>query len=122
MCNAVQPRPALVVRANDIPWRVFRAGGLEHQVARPRVVVPPTVGLRVHRTKLPLPQRIVDPGPEAALLLDHPDFEPELDQDDAALDDVFLHLGAERRKRLCSAGVQNPNTYSTPARLYQLRP
>src|SRR5207247_1970203 len=26
--------------------------------------------------------------------------EPELDQDDAALDDVFLHLGAERKKAL----------------------
>ena len=67
-------------------------GGLEHGVARPRVVVPPAVRFDVHRTELPLPQRIVDACREALFLLVHADFEPDLDQLDAAVDDVFLDL------------------------------
>ena len=83
-----------------MPWRVFRMGRLEHQVAGPRIVVPPSIRLRIHRAQLPLPQRIVNSCLEAALLLVHPDLEPKLDQDDATLDDVFLHLGTERKESL----------------------
>jgi len=59
--------------------------------AGPRVLVPPAARVQVRRAQLPLAQRIVDAGLEAA------------------------------GKRRCCALVQKPITISTPARLYQLR-
>ena len=65
-------------------------GRLEHRVAGARVLVPLGARRQVHGAQLPLPQRIVDARLEPALLLLVADFEPELDQDDAALDHVLL--------------------------------
>ena len=79
---------------------MLRVGRLEHHVARPRVVVPALEGLGVHRAQLPLPQRILDARLEAALLLLHPDLEPQLDQDDAAVDGEFLDLRAQFQETL----------------------
>src|SRR5215467_4264565 len=38
--NTVEPSFFLVVRADDVPRRVFRVGCFEHLVARPRILVP----------------------------------------------------------------------------------
>ena len=45
----VQPGAPLVVGAHDMPRRPGGVGGLEHVVARARIVVPAAVGLEVHR-------------------------------------------------------------------------
>src|SRR6185312_2168444 len=52
----------------------------------------------------PLPHGSLDPRLEAALLLLLADFEPELDQDDAALDGEFLDLRAQFEKALVVFG------------------
>src|SRR5690349_15421218 len=39
--DAVQPRPLLVIAPQDVPWGVLAVGRLEHQVPRPRILVPP---------------------------------------------------------------------------------
>ena len=49
------------------------------------------------------------------------DFQPNLDQHDAAIDDIFLDLRTELQEALVLMLAANPMTYSTPARLYQLR-
>ena len=49
------------------------------------------------------------------------DLEPDLDQLDAAIHDVLLELGADLEETLVLLFEQKPITYSTPARLYQLR-
>ena len=41
MRNEVEPRPPLVVRAQEIPGRKVGVGGLQHLVAGAGVVVPP---------------------------------------------------------------------------------
>src|SRR6202007_2137317 len=71
-----------------------------HHVARPGVVVPALIRLDIHRAELPLPQRIVDPRLKASLLLRLADLEPQLDQDDAPVDDVPLHSRAELEEAL----------------------
>src|SRR4029077_13898818 len=63
-----------------------------------RIVIPSPIGLDIHRAQLPLPDRIVDPGPEPSLLLVHPYLEPEFDQDDAAVHNIFFDLRAERQE------------------------
>ena len=50
-------------------------------------------------TELPLAQRIFDAGLEAPFLLLVAHFEPVLDQDDPAVDDVFLDTGQSSRNR-----------------------
>ena len=49
------------------------------------------------------------------------DLQPELDQQDAAFDDELLERGQSSRNARTAPCVQKPMTYSTPARLYQLR-
>jgi hypothetical protein len=94
---------------------------LEHHVACPGIVVPAVVRLDVHRAQLPLADRIFDARPEAPLLLLLADLQPDLDEPGAAVDDELLDDGAKFEKALCSLDEQKPMTYSTPARLYQLR-
>src|SRR6516164_6222521 len=92
--DAVQAGTPLVVRADDVPRRVLGVRRLQHHVPRAGVGIPPRVRPEVHRAQLPLAERIVDARPEAPLLLLLTDLQPELDQDDARLDDVALELGA----------------------------
>ena len=47
-----------------------------------------------------MPQGIVDPGRETLLLLVHAGFEPELDQDDAGVHDIFFDLRAKLEETL----------------------
>ena len=105
-----------------VPGRVLGVGRREHPVARARVLVPARPRFEVHRRQLPLPQRIVDAGGHAALLLRLPDLQPELDQLDAVVGRSSSRpagrcRGSPRTRRL----LQNPMTCSMPARLYQLR-
>ena len=50
-----------------------------------------------------------------------PTSSQNLMQDDARVDDVALEPGQVSRNALYWSFVQKPITYSTPARLYQLR-
>src|SRR5205823_11201576 len=90
-CNSAAP---------DMPGCMLRMGCLEHHIARAGIIVPAAVGFDIHRAQRPMPQRILDPRLKAALLFVHSDLEPKLDQDNAPLDDVFLHLRTERKKAL----------------------
>src|SRR5882672_9677080 len=74
MRDDVQPGAPLVVGADQTPGRVLGVGRIEHQIARPRVIVPAAERLGVHRAQLPLPQWILDARLEAGFLLAHPDL------------------------------------------------
>src|SRR6202035_4683053 len=54
MGNAVEPGAAFVVGAHDVPRRLLAVGRREHQIARPRIIVPAPVRLQIHRAQLPL--------------------------------------------------------------------
>src|SRR4051794_32045364 len=56
--DAVQPRPLLVVRPQDVPRRVLGVGRVEHRVAGAGILVPPAPGRQVHWAELPLPKRV----------------------------------------------------------------
>ena len=122
MRDGVQARRPLVVGADDVPGRDAGVGLLQHHVARAGVVVPALRARHVHRTQLPLPDRILDAGLEPSLLLVVADLQPQLDQDDAALDHELLDLRDRSPGTACApSSEQKPITRSTPARLYQLR-
>ena len=112
----------LVVGADECTTGAMRVSVVgQHAVAGARVVVPAGPRRKVHRTELPLPDRIVDARLEAPLLLLVADFEPQLDQDDAAADEIAFELRAQVEEALVLLSEQKPMTCSTPARLYQLR-
>ena len=94
MRDAIEPRAPLVVRGYDIPGRMLAVGKLEHEIAGPGKRVQAAKRLDVHGTELPLTEWILDPRCKSLLLFFLADFEPYLDQDNAAVDDVFLDLGA----------------------------
>src|SRR5262245_57441386 len=98
MADAIEARAPLVVRGDDIPGRELRVCGLEHQVARPRVLEPFAPRAQVRRAQLPLAQRIFDAGLEAALLLLIAHLQPVFDEQDALVDDVQLKLGADLKE------------------------
>src|SRR6516165_4657914 len=111
----------LVIRMNHMPGRVLAGSRLEHHVARPGIVIPASVRLKVHRAQFPLPKRIVYAGLESPFLLILADLQPDLAQPDPAVHYVFLNRGTQVEEALVLRSVQKPMTYSTPARLYQLR-
>ena len=121
MADAVEPRTSLVIRVNDVPGCVLRVRGLEHHIPRPRVFEPFAPRAQVHGAELPLAQRILDAGLEAALLLLVANLQPEFDELNTVATMYSSNSGQTLRKRWCCSFVQNPITYSTPARLYQLR-
>src|SRR5258708_15768553 len=88
----------------DVPWRVICVGIVEHQFARPRVVVPASVGFDVHRAQLPLANRIVNARLEALLLLLLADLEPDLDEPGSVLDEELLDDRTEFKKALVLLG------------------
>src|SRR6516162_7855544 len=92
--DAIEACPPFVVRANNVPGCVFRVACLEHDVARPRVLVPPASRAQICGAQLPLSQRIIDAGLEAALLLLVADLQPIFDEYDAVVDDEQFELGA----------------------------
>src|SRR5690242_13027409 len=95
MRDAFETRLPLVIRRYDIPGCVFRIGCLQHAVAGARVVVPSLSRGQIHRTELPLAQRVFDAGFESSLLLLVAHLEPVLDQHDPAIDDILLDHRAE---------------------------
>src|SRR6201982_3892759 len=98
--DAIQPRAPPVLGTDEVPGRMLGIGGLEHQIARFRIVIPAPIGFDVHRAQLPLPQGSVNPCIEPQLLLLHAGLEPVLDQDDPGVDDVSLDLRAKLEEAL----------------------
>src|SRR5262249_46742384 len=119
--DAIEPPAPLVVGLHDVPRRVLAVRLFQHHVARPRVVVPAPVRFEVHWAQLPLPERVVDASGKSPFLLALSDFQPDFDQDNTAINHVFFHWRAKLEKMAGLLRMQNPMTYSTPARLYQLR-
>src|SRR4051812_34094803 len=91
MGNAVEARALLVIRPDDIPWRVLGVRGLQHSVPCAGVVVPSFARRQIHWTELPLAHRILYTGLEPAFLLFVAHLEPVLDEDDSASRDVPFH-------------------------------
>src|SRR5262245_10437907 len=79
---------------------MLAVGVLQHCIAGTRVVVPAPVRLQVHRAQFPLAKRVVDAGGKPPVLFFHADLEPELDQDDATIDDFPLNSRAQLQKTL----------------------
>jgi hypothetical protein len=79
---------------------VLAVGFFQHYIARARVIVPARIGFHIHRAQFPLPERIVDASGKPLLLLLHAGFQPDLDQRDAAIDDVSLDLRAQFQKAI----------------------
>src|SRR5262245_24426180 len=55
MTDAVDARLHLVVGPHDVPRRALEVGGLEHDVARVRVLVPLRMGREIQCAQFPLP-------------------------------------------------------------------
>src|SRR5208282_872262 len=81
-----------------MPRRMLAVCGLEHEVTCPRVLVPTLIGLQVHGTQFPLPQRIIDASQKSSFLFLLSNFEPDLDQRDTAVDDVLFDFWAKIQK------------------------
>src|SRR4029077_5356590 len=79
---------------------MLAVGVLQHRIAGARVVVPTPVRLQVHWAQLPLAKRVEDAGGKPPILLFHADLEPELDQDDATIDDFPFDSRAQLQKAL----------------------
>src|SRR5262245_15943318 len=75
VADAIEPRSFLIVRMQNVPRRPLCVGGLEHHVARARILEPLAARRKVHGAQLPLPQGIIYPRLETALLLFVADFE-----------------------------------------------
>ena len=90
MRHHVQPGRPLLVALDDVPRRLGDVGVHHHLVLGAGVVLPAGDRLEVHRGQLPLPHRVLQPGPEAALLLLVADREPVLAQQDPVLDEQPL--------------------------------
>src|ERR1700730_5249925 len=95
---AIEPPAPLVVGPHDVPRRVLAVCLFQHYIARPRVVVPAPVRFEVHWAQLPLPERVVDASGKSPFLLVLFDLQPDFDQDNAAIDDVFFHRRAKLEK------------------------
>src|SRR5947209_8631718 len=96
--DAIEPPAPLVVGPHDVPRCVLAVRLLQHHVARPRVVVPAPVRFEVHWAQLPLPERVVDAGGKPPFLLVLSDLQPDFDQDNTGIDDVFFHWRAKLEK------------------------
>src|SRR6516164_9774564 len=93
---------------NHMPRRVLAGSGLEYHVACPGIVIPASVRLKVHRAQFPLPKRIVDARLKSPFLLVLADLQPNLDQPNPAIHDVFL----DRRTQVEEALVLRLGTKS----------
>src|SRR5205085_7444156 len=98
--DEIEAGALLVVGPDDVPGRMFGVRRLEHRVARARILVPPFARRQVHGTELPLPERVLDARFEPALLLLVADLEPDLDQLNAAVDDLLFEHRRDTEKPL----------------------
>jgi hypothetical protein len=97
----IDPRAPLVVGLDHVPWGLRDIGHREHVVLGAGVVLPAGERRQVHRGQLPLPQGVVEPGLEPALLLFVADREPVLAQQDP----VFHQQPLEDRALVQEPGV-----------------
>src|SRR5262249_32426258 len=79
---------------------MLAVGVLQHCIAGTRVVVPAPIRLQIHRAQFPLAKRVVDARGKPSVLFFHADLEPELDQDDATIDDFSFNRRAQLQKML----------------------
>lgn len=89
----VSSRVPLVVGRRHKPWRPCAVPGLERLVARPRLIVPTAIGVKVHRRALPNPAFILDAGVGALPLHRFAHLEPIFERDDSGLDQCLIHAG-----------------------------
>ena len=83
-----------------MPRRVLGVSRLEHHVTRPGIRIPAPERLEIHRAQFPLPKRIVDARLEAPFLLVLADLQPDLDQSNSGIHDVFFDLGTQIEEAL----------------------
>lgn len=98
MRDAVKLGATLVVGHHDIPWCKFNISDRQHRISGSRVVVPPTMGFKVHWTKLPNFATVMNPRQESARLLLLAHFNPILDQNNSRTDESVLGLGTHAKK------------------------
>src|SRR6516164_88498 len=98
MRDAIEPRAPLVIGMNDVPRRVPAVGFVQHHVAGARISIPAPERLEIHRAQFPLPQWVIDARGKPPLLLVLADLEPDLDQHDPRIDDVFFDLRYDLEK------------------------
>src|SRR5262249_23532377 len=70
---------------------------------------PTPIRFQVHRTQLPLPQRVVDAGVESSFLFLLVDLEPYFYQHDPGVDNVAFSGGANRQKMFMLMFVYKPH-------------
>src|SRR5262249_59062387 len=92
MVYAIEPRPLLVVRLDDVPGGFRNVRAREGLLLRLRVGFPADPRLQIHWRELPLLQGIVNPHEEPELLLLVGYREPIFDQPDARADEHALEL------------------------------
>src|SRR6516165_8052463 len=78
---------------DHVPRRVLGVSRPEHHVTRPGIGIPASKRLEIHRAQFPLPERIVDARLKTPFLLVLADLQPDLDQLNPSIHDVFLDLG-----------------------------
>src|SRR6516165_1394218 len=106
---------------NHMPRRVLSVSRFEHHVARLRVSIPAPERFEIHRAQFPLPKRIVDARLKSLLLLALADLQPELDQLNPGVHDVFLGLGTQVEEALVLRLAAKAHDVFDAGRLYQLR-
>src|ERR1700730_9028959 len=93
MRYAVKLGTTLVVPHHDIPGCELSISGGQHRSSGARVIVPATMGFKVHRTELPDFATVMNPRQESARLLLLADFDPILDQNNPRMHETVLDLG-----------------------------
>jgi len=61
----------------------------QHYILRSRVTISASPGFDVHRAEVPLPYWVLDTGLESPFLLLLADLEPELDENDPAVEKLL---------------------------------
>src|SRR5262249_16283895 len=74
---------------------MFAVGRIKHNIPGSGVIIPTPVGLNVHRTEFPLTKWIINALGKSLLLFFHSHFQPELQEQNARVNNIFLELGTK---------------------------
>src|SRR3954453_17489159 len=85
MRDAVESCFPFIVGSDEMPGGVLGVGRLQHHISSSRVLIPPPVGLDVHRAKLPLTERVFNARKKTTILLLHSNFQPIFDENDSTI-------------------------------------